>query len=146
MANKKRSLTVKQRTFAEYYVLTGNATRSYIEAYGKNPEKQYNYAATEGHKLLKHPLVREYIEELTRQRSPLANEAWIIDKLLELISDPNAKDADKLKAYDMMLKCLGAYTTNVNANVTGEQTIVVTIEDDDEDEEDDTVESDKLED
>ena len=33
---------------------------------------------------------------------------------------------------DTILKCLGSYTTNtnINANVTGEQTIKVTIEDD----------------
>ena len=145
MAKIKKGLTQKERLFAELYVTTGNATQSYIKAYGKTYEKvddmQYNRHKTNACNLLKKEEVRAYVEELTSQRSPLANENWIIDRLLEIINDPNAKDADKLKAMDTILKCLGSYTTNTNVNAkienSGEMTIKVTIEDDEaEDDED----------
>jgi phage terminase small subunit len=121
--DKKTGLTSKQKYFAELYVTSGNATQSYAKAYNityeKVDDKQYNRCKIESHKLLKNELVREYVAELTSQRSPLANENWIVDKLLEIVNNPNTKDADKLRAYDMLLKCLGAYTVNqnINANV-----------------------------
>ena len=143
--DKKTGLTQKERLFAELYVTTGNATQSYIKAYNKTYEKvddaQYVVHKNNASKLLKKQEVRDYVEELTSQRSPLANENWIIDRLLEIINDPNAKDSDKLKAMDTILKCLGSYTTNTNVNAkienSGEMTIKVTIEDDEaEDDED----------
>ena len=145
MAKLKKGLTQKERLFAELYVTTGNATQSYIKAYNKTYEKvddaQYVVHKNNASKLLKKQEVRDYVEELTSQRSPLANENWIIDRLLEIINDPNAKDSDKLKAMDTILKCLGSYTTNTNVNAkienSGEMTIKVTIEDDEaEDDED----------
>lgn len=143
--DKKTGLTQKERLFAELYVTTGNATQSYIKAYNKTYEKvddaQYVVHKNNASKLLKKEEVRAYVEELTSQRSPLANENWVIDRLLEIINNPDAKDADKLKAMDTILKCLGAYTTNTNVNAkienSGEMTIKVTIEDDEaEDDED----------
>ena len=144
MAKLKKGLTQKERLFAELYVTTGNATQSYIKAYNKTYEKvddsEYNRHKNKASQLLKKQEVRDYVEELTSQRSPLANENWIIDRLLEIINDPNAKDADKLKAMDTILKCLGSYTTNTNVNAkienSGEMTIKVTIEDDEADDED----------
>ncbi len=143
---KKDKLTPKMKYFAELYVTTGNATQSYVKAYNKTYEKvddnQYNICKNEACQLLKNPHVRAYVEELTSQRSPLAKEEWIIDKLLEIISDPNAKDADKLKAMDMMLRCTGSYTVNQNINAkvesSNETVIKITIDDDSiEDDEDD---------
>lgn len=145
MAKLKKGLTQRERLFAELYVTTGNATQSYIKAYDKTYEKvddkQYVSHKVNACNLLKKQEVRDYVEELTSQRSPLANENWIIDKLLEIINNPDAKDADKLKAMDTILKCLGSYTTNQNINAkvenTGEMVIKVTVEDDDiEDDED----------
>ena len=145
MAKIKKGLTQKQKLFAELYVTTGNATQSYIKAYNKTYEKvndlEYNKHKTNACLLLKKQEVRDYVEELTSQRSPLANENWLVDKLLEIINNPDAKDADKIKAMDTILKCLGSYTTNTNVNAkienSGEMTIKVTIEDDEaEDDED----------
>lgn len=146
MAKLKKGLTQKQKLFAELYVTTGNATQSYIKAYNKTYEKvndlEYNKHKTNACNLLKKQEVRDYVEELTSQRSPLAKEEWIIDKLIEIVSDPNAKDADKLKAMDMILKCTGSYTTNQNISAkvesSNETVIKITIDDDSiEDDEDD---------
>ena len=144
MAKNKKGLTQKERLFAELYVTTGNATQSYIKAYNLTYEKVNDklYCRHKVHacNLLKKEEVRAYVEELTSQRSPLANENWIVDKLLEIINDPDAKDTDKIKAMDTILKCLGSYTTNTNINAkvenSGEMTIKVTIEDDEADDED----------
>ena len=117
---KKKKLTPKMKLFAELYVTSGNATRSYIEAYNKEVgdvnSASYKLCKNEAYLLLKNEAIREYVAELTSQRSPLAKEEWIIDKLIEIVSDPNAKDCDKLRAYDMLLKCLGSYTVNQNIN------------------------------
>lgn len=139
---KKSKLTPKMKHFAELYVVNGNATRSYIEAYNKEvggtDSASYKLCKNEAHLLLKNEVVKTYIDELTSQRSPLAKEEWIIDKLLEIINNPEAKDADKLKAMDMILKCTGSYTTNQNINAkveaNTETVITVTIEDEEEDE------------
>lgn len=139
---KKSKLTPKMKYFAELYVVNGNATRSYIEAYNKEvgdtDSKSYKLCKNEAHLLLKNEAVKAYVDELTSQRSPLAKEEWIIDKLLGIINDPEAKDADKLKAMDMILKCTGSYTTNQNINAkveaSTETVITVTIEDEEEDE------------
>ena len=139
---KKDRLTPKMKRFAELYVTNGNATRSYIEAYNKTygevGDKAYNLCKNEAYLLLKNEAVREYVEELTSQRSPLAKKEWIIDKLLEIINNPDSKDSDKIKAMDSILKCLGAYTTNQNINAkvegTTETVIRVSIEDDEDEE------------
>lgn len=139
---KKDKLTPKMKYFAELYVVNGNATQSYVKAYNRTyqkvEDKTYNVCKNEASLLLKNPYVRAYVDELTSQRSPLAKEEWIIDKLLQIINNPDAKDADKLKAMDTILKCLGSYTTNQNINAkiegTTESIIKVTIEEDDIDE------------
>ena len=132
MASKKK-LNPRQKRFCEEYVRTGNATLSYMVAYEKE-EHQYQASAVEANRLMKEEKVLEYIAELTKIKNPLLTEEWLCDKLLEIINNPNTKEQDKLKAIDMLLKCLGSYTVNqkIDANVTGEQIIRVTIEDDDE--------------
>lgn len=136
---ERQALTKKQREFCEEYAKTGNATRSYMKAYEKT-EDDYDLCSIEGSKLLKKQEIRQYISELAKVKNVLAEEEWLCDKLIDIINNPMTKDADKLKAIDMLLKTTGSYTQKIDANVTGTQTIVVTI--DDEDEEDDYDESD----
>ena len=133
MAKNEKGLTIKQMRFCEEYVLTGNATLSYMKAFNKE-EHQYDASAVEANRLLKKQEIINYIAELTKMKNPLLTEEWLCDRLLDIINNPKTKDQDRLKAIDMLLKCLGAYTVNqkIDANITGEQTIKVTIEDDDE--------------
>lgn len=60
-----KKLTVKQRAFADYYIELGNATEAYIRAGYK--VKSRNIAEVEGHKLLRNPKVKNYIEERLEQ-------------------------------------------------------------------------------
>lgn len=58
MSRNKRKLTIKQRNFADEYIITGNAYRSAIEAgYSEN------YAKGNVIKLLENVSVKAYIEE-----------------------------------------------------------------------------------
>lgn len=52
-------MTIKQKRFADEYIITGNATQSYKTAgYRANNDKQ---ASAEGIRLLQHPKVAKYI-------------------------------------------------------------------------------------
>ena len=135
---KDKTLTKKKREFCEEYVLTGNGTRSYMKAFGKS-EEDYSICAVEANRLLKKEEIINYIAELTKQKSPLLTQEWLCDRLLVIINNPETKEQDRLKAIDMLLKSLGAYTTNqnINANVTGQQTITIEITDSEEDEDND---------
>ena len=131
----KRKLNPRQKRFCEEYVKTGNATLSYMVAYEKD-KSTYKASSVEANRLMKTEAVLEYIAELTKIKNPLLTEEWLCDRLLAIINNPDTKEQDRLKAIDMLLKCLGAYTVNqkIDANITGEQTIRVTIEEDDDDE------------
>lgn len=132
---KDKTLTKKKREFCEEYVLTGNGTRSYMKAFGKS-EEDYSICAVEANRLLKKEEIINYIAELTKQKNPLLTQEWLCDRLLVIINNPETKEQDRLKAIDMLLKSLGAYTTNqnINANVSGQQTITIEITDSEEDE------------
>lgn len=137
---ERQTLTKKQREFCEEYARTGNATRSYMKAFEKT-EDDYDMCSVEGSRMLKKQEIRDYISELAKVKNVLVEEEWLCDRLIEIINNPDTKEADKLKAIDMLLKTTGSYTQKIDANVTGTQTIVVTIDD-----EDDVDESDSFED
>ena len=54
-------LTLKQKKFADEYIISGNATESYKKAGYKAVND--NIAAVEGKKLLRNPKIKPYIEE-----------------------------------------------------------------------------------
>lgn len=64
---KAKKLTIKQKKFADNYIKSGNATQSYINAgYSVRSE---NAAGVEGHKLLRNPKVKNYIDEKMQEIS-----------------------------------------------------------------------------
>lgn len=56
-----QKLTIKQKKFADGYIISGNATESYKLAGYKYSNS--NVAGVEGFKLLKNPKIKSYIEE-----------------------------------------------------------------------------------
>lgn len=62
MKKKERELSIKQKRFCEYYIISGNATDAGIKA--GYSEK---YIGTNTDKLLKNTKIQEYIEELIKQ-------------------------------------------------------------------------------
>lgn len=59
------TLTIKQRAFADDYIITGNATQSYLKVY-KNV-KSNETARANASRLLKTPKVQEYLEERMKE-------------------------------------------------------------------------------
>ena len=58
-------LSIKQKAFADYYIEFGNATEAYIKAGYKVSKREI--AEVEGHKLLRNPKVKNYIDERMKQ-------------------------------------------------------------------------------
>lgn len=65
MANKKKTLTEKQKLFCEYYVINYNATSAYIKAYGVS----YKSGNCEGPRMLKNVNVKAEIRRLKKEIS-----------------------------------------------------------------------------
>lgn len=61
----KKRLTIKEKKFADNYVETGNASRSYKDAGYK--WKTDVVARVEGYKLLQRPHIQDYIEEKMKE-------------------------------------------------------------------------------
>jgi len=59
-------LTLKQKKFCEEYLIDGNATRAYLEAY-KTTCKKEEAAAASASKLLRNPKVSKYLHERTEE-------------------------------------------------------------------------------
>lgn len=76
----ERKLTLKQQKFAEYYIETGNATESAVNA-GYSDK----YAHTNASKLLQNTTVKNYIEETLSEMS--SNRIADATEVLETLTD-----------------------------------------------------------
>ncbi len=61
---KENKLTPKQKSFADFYVETGNATESYLKAYNCKKET----ADTNGARMLGNARIKEYIDNLIAEK------------------------------------------------------------------------------
>ena len=62
---KLSGLRIKQKRFADEYIISGNATEAYKKAgYSVSSDR---VAGVEGHKLLKNPKIKSYIDERLKQ-------------------------------------------------------------------------------
>ena len=106
-------LNVRQKSFCEYYVASGNATESAINAGYKE-----KYAGVNADKLLKNTNIQKYIEEL--QEKAKGNRIMTAierrEFLTSMIKDGAVKDTDRLKALDILNKMDGEYTQKVEVN------------------------------
>ena len=106
-------LNVRQKSFCEYYVASGNATESAINAGYKE-----KYAGVNADKLLKNSNIQKYIEEL--QEKAKGNRIMTAierrEFLTSMIKDGAVKDTDRLKALDILNKMDGEYTQKVEVN------------------------------
>lgn len=129
MGVAKGVLTVKQRAFAENYVLSYNATEAYQKAY---PDASYHTAKSKAYKLLKHEGILEYIQELQKEQWKAACiNAERIGKELARIAFNESGDVcykDQLKALELLSKQIGLYTQKVEVK---QEIIEVGIENED---------------
>lgn len=103
----------KQNAFATEYVKDHNATQAAIRA-GYSERSAYSQA----HDLLKKPEIMEAIKEL--EDAAAARSAVTVDKIVnrlnKIAEDPHAKDADKIRADELLGKYLGMFTDKVHVS------------------------------
>lgn len=149
---KKKQLTIKQQSFADYYIEYGNATEAYLKAY-PNVKKETT-ARANGSRLLTNANVSNYIaermEELKSER--VADQQEVLEYLTSImrgeqqeevlrgigegaqeIDDIDVSAKDRIKAAEMLGKRYAMWTEKQQLDVIGAVTFVDDIgEDDDE--------------
>ena len=109
------TLTPKQIHFA---ALVGSENKSQTEAYlaSYNCKKMSRrMASTEASALMKIPKIKERVEKLRHDVSVskhaiIAHDRdWIISKVTDIVGDPDARHADKLRALEILAKISGLY-------------------------------------
>lgn len=125
---RKAGLTRKEKAFSELYALENySATQAYLNAY----DCEYNTAKSQGWKLLKKPLVKEYIEEL--QKEAFAAACITAEKVgLKLAEIAFAAKDDEvytataqLKALDLLQKQMGLQHQKIEADVNTDINITI---------------------
>ena len=135
---KLNELTIKQKRFADEYIISGNATESYKKAgYRVSGDR---VAGVEGHKLLKNPKIKSYIDERLKQldsekiadqqevlsyltsvmRGETQEQTLIsIGELGQTITDIDVGAKDRIKAAELLGKRYRLWTDKVEADVSG---------------------------
>lgn len=103
-------MTAKQETFAIEYLKDKNATQAAIRAgYSKKT------AASIAWELLEKPDIKEFIRQ--KQEEAVKNAEisidWVVNQCKEIAQNILAKDADKLRALELIGKYLGMFTEKV---------------------------------
>ena len=122
--------------FADEYIISLNATQSYLKAY---PEASYATANVEGCKLLVKPSIKAYIDEqmAKKQDDRIMKQDEILRLLtsiargeqteqtlkgegngFQILVDKDISAKDRLKALELLGKRYGTFTENVNVNVS----------------------------
>jgi len=106
-------LNARQKSFCEYYVVSGNATEAAIKAGYK--EKNARFIGSEN---LTKANIKEYIKELQEKAKDNRIMTAIERRefLTKLILKEETKDTDRLKAVDILNKMDGEYTQKVEVN------------------------------
>ena len=135
--DKKEVINLKTewQIFADEYIISLNATQSYLKAY---PEATYNTANVEGCKLLVKPSVKQYIDE--RMASKQDERIMKQDEILRLLTsiargeqteqtlqlcgegrqklvDKDISAKDRLKALELLGKRYGTFAEKIDVSV-----------------------------
>ena len=141
-------LTIKQKKFADEYIISGNATESYKVAGYKYSSD--NMASVEAHKLLRNPKVKTYIDERMRklEEEAIANQNEILKFLTRVIRDEETEETlisrgeegqeittvklsgrDRIKAAELLGKRYGSWTDKLEVEAESRVVIVDDLED-----------------
>lgn len=108
------TLNARQKKFAEYYVQSGNAEQSAI-----NAGYSEKYARGNAHKLVAISCIAKYIRELSEklkdERIMTAKDRQVL--LSDIARDDENEPSDRIKAVDTLNKMTGEYTVKVDAKV-----------------------------
>lgn len=111
-----KELNIRQKSFCEFYVASGNATDSAIKAGYKE-----KYARTNTDKLLKNTMILKYIEEL-REKTKSKRIMGVVERkewLTNVIESEEAKMSDKLTAVNILNKMDGEYEYTQKIQLSG---------------------------
>lgn len=101
------ALTIRQRRFAEEYVVDFNGTAAAIRS-GYSPKTAMQQAT----RLLKHEGIAAYIEALSLEKSQgikSVDPEYVIQKVTEIITKEGARDGDKLRGLELLARHLGMF-------------------------------------
>ncbi len=119
------SLNLKQTKFVEIYLINGNATEAYKQAF---PGVKDNVAAVNGSKLLRNAKIKEKIEEGKAElaKKNLITKEKLVQDLINIKTwhqSGNYKEAQTaLKAIELLTKMLGFQApTQSEVTLKGEQ-------------------------
>ena len=126
-------LSIKQKRFADEYIISGNATQSAIIAgYSKK------YAATNTDKLLKNTNIKNYIDERLKELEDkaIAKQEEVLKYLTSVMRGEHEEEVlygigegvqstrhvevgakDRIKAAELLGKRYGTWTVKVDANI-----------------------------
>lgn len=99
-------LNDKQLRFAQEYTVDLNATQAAIRA-GYSTKTAYS----QGQRLLKKDEIQDAIREANRKRSEATGitAEWVLTGIAEIATREDARDADRLKAFELLGKHLGIW-------------------------------------
>ena len=127
-----KKLTIKQKKFADEYIISGNATQSAINA-GYSKKTCYSI----GNENLKKPEIKAYIDERMKklEEEAIADQAEVLKYLTRVLRDEEKEDVlvnvgnfeqeiqsmkvsakDKIKAAELLGKRYGSWTDKVDLN------------------------------
>jgi len=130
MSNEVKELTIKQKKFADLYIETGNATKSYIDAGYKATKRKV--AEANARKLLANYLVQNYIDFQMEQlqQNSIATQEEVLEYLTKVMrgqeKDQFGLDAslqDRTKCAELLGKRYGTFKEKVD--VTGNIPVVI---------------------
>lgn len=135
--DNENKITIKQQKFADLYIISGNATQSYIDAGYKATTRKV--AEANARRLLVNERVQLYISERmeTLKKSTIASQEEILEFLTRVIRgeekdqfDLDASLQDKLKSAELLGKRYGTWVEKKDVNANLNQEIKVTLIDD----------------
>lgn len=146
---KERKLTEKQKRFADYYIETGNATQSYIDAGYKATTRRV--AEANARKLLANYSVREYIEQRLKEKDKerIASQNEVLEFLTRVMRGEEIEEVvgftengpvkekktpstrDRVKAAELLGKRYALFTEKVNVEGNMGVAIIDDIKEDD---------------
>jgi phage terminase small subunit len=118
------ALTPRQRAFCHEYVVDFNASAAAVRA-GYAPL----YVDRQAWVLKNHAGVQAYIDHLTKSKEAKVmsvNPEYLIQKVTAIINDDSAKDNDKLRGIEMLMRHLGMFVERTE--ITGKDGGAIEVE------------------
>lgn len=110
------TVNARQKRFAEFYAMSGNAAWSAVQA-----GYSQKFVNTNASKLLQNTTIAQYIRELTEkaqdERIMTAKERQV---MLSDIARDGALTQDRLRAVDILNKMTGEYVTKIEGSISAD--------------------------